>query len=169
MAGDDDADRPLTAADLRPLTEGLDALRQRFDDLDDADTPAERRRARADVEDAEEDLEAMAKRLGIPQKTLAASIAAARNAERKEELRPILQELLDEAKAAADAGADPPDPDPDPDADADADPDAGDAGDTGGTGRADRPAPTRARRQPAPDSEPVREHWMERGIGTLLK
>lgn len=160
MAGDDDADRPLTAADLKPLADGLDALRQRFEDLDDADTPAQRREAQGDLDDAEEDLEAMAKRLGIPRKTLNESIAAARRAERKEELRPVLAELLEELKAAGD-----PKPPAGGDDDDDDDADGDDTDDDADPPKA-KPKP---RRQPEVDSQPPAEHWMERGIGSLLR
>lgn len=144
--GADDADRPLTAADLQPLLSGLDELRQRFDDLDEAETPADRSAAAGEIADVKEDLAATAKRLGISPEALKQSISSARAAERKEEIKPILAELLEELKAAV---PDPPDGDVTP------------------------PAKPKARPKPElvpdpDDSGPVVEHWMEKGIGTLL-
>ncbi len=159
MADEDrDQDDGVTRADLAELAGSLGELRQAFEDLRTATTAGERSSAREDVADVREDLDETAARLGISRATLDKSIKAAKDADRKEELRPILKELWDELRAA--------------DADDDSDDD-------------DKPAPKkrkpRARAassstdddtddaQPVVDTDPVREHWSERGVGGMLR
>lgn len=146
---DDDGAAPLTKADLADLYGGLDELRQRFDDLDEAQTEREKQGARADVADAKEDLETTAARLGVSKKTLEASIAAAKRAERKDELKPLLVELLDELKADADDPDDGGDPDPDP--------------------AAAKNGKAKAAADPPIDTPPVKPHWSERNAGELVR
>jgi hypothetical protein len=122
-----------------------------------ATTPAARREAGEDVQDAKDDLDATARRLGVSREKLEESIAAARKAERKEELREPLRELLDELRAADEAKND--DGDGEPPAKrkpAKRKPPAADAG-------GDDPDP------PHVDDPPMREHWSERGVGAMLR
>lgn len=140
-------ERPLTAADLAPFTQGLEELRGAVQELREARTPEERREAREDAEDAEESLEKTARRLGVSRAKLEESIKAARAAERKEELRPIMVELLEELKG--DAEPEPkPKPKPKPKA--------------GANGR-------RETGEPPGDTAPVKEHWAEKSIGNLVR
>ena len=159
MAGDENGDRPVTAAELAAVTAALDEIRQAQDDLREASTQAERREAAGDVADAKQDLDKLAQALGIPRAKLDASIKAAKDAERKEELRPIIAELLaeeDERRAeeeraeqerleAEAAGKKPP-----------KEKKAG-----GANGAAADPV--------VGDTEPVRPHWSEKSIGDLVK
>lgn len=153
-------DAPVTAADLRELRDALEDLRSSQQELRDASNANDKRSARRDVQDAREDLDELAQRLGISRATLDGSIAAAKNAERKDELRPIIVEILSELNDGAGDDDDPPaddDPADDDDPPADDDPAADD----------DPPAPKQ--RKPKPDTEPVKPHWAERGVGELLK
>lgn len=166
--GDEDRDEGITRAEFDELRSSLTGLSDAVRELREARTPDERRRAHEDVEDAEEDIDATAKRLGVSRASLESSIAAARRAERKEELRPVLEELLEELKGSSD----------------DDDEDDDGAGD--GAGPKKKPA---AKKKPATkkppasssdddedddrggvgDTEPIVPHWSERGIGALLK
>lgn len=128
----------------------MDELRQAFQDLKDASTPAERREAREDADEAEQDLAATAKRLGVSRKTLEDSIQAARRAERKDELRPILAELLAEAKE------EPAPVDEEPETKEEPEPPAS-------------VKPVAKPRVVAPDTEPVKPHWSESRVGDLVR
>lgn len=146
MTDDTGSASPEDLADLRA---GMDELRQALQDLKDASTPAERREAREDADEAEQDLAATAKRLGVSRKTLEDSIQAARRAERKDELRPILAELLAEAKEEppVEEGLKP-EKEPVPPASV---------------------KPVAKPRVVAPDTEPVKPHWSESRVGDLVR
>lgn len=165
MSGTDDGDRPVTAAELAAVTGALDEIRAGMEELRAASTPQERRDAKADVADAEQDLDALAKRLGIPRGKLDESIRAAKQAERKEELRPIIAEILAEAEAAKadpppdDTGDDPPKDDP-PKADPPKETDPP---------KADDPPKDPPKADPPKDTEPVKPHWSERAVGDLVR
>lgn len=162
---DEDRDEGITRAEFDELRSSLTGLSDAVRELREARTPDERREARQDVREAEEDLDATAKRLGVSRAKLEESIAAARKAERKEELREPLRELLEELRAESDDGDDEdgdagkPKPKPKPKAKrkpaSSSSSSSGDDGDDDGAG--------------AGDTEPIVPHWTERGIGALLK
>lgn len=147
----------VTAADLADLRAGMDELRTAFQDLREASTPADRREARDDVDDAEQDLAATAKRLGVSRKTLEDSIQKAKQAERRDELRPILAELLAEAKEN--------DTTPEPGEEKDGADDAAVPASTESAKPARSPRP----RVTEPDTEPVKPHWSESRVGDLVR
>jgi SMC interacting uncharacterized protein involved in chromosome segregation len=99
VSNGDDGDRPITAAEAADLRHALEEIQQAQDELREASTARERAEAQENVSDAREDLDALASRLGISRSALNESIAAAKKAEQKEELRPIIAELLEETKA----------------------------------------------------------------------
>jgi DNA repair exonuclease SbcCD ATPase subunit len=146
-----DRDRPLTAADLAPLSEALNELREQYAELREAETPTEKREVREEIADTRDDLETLARRLGVPRKTLEESIGAAKRAERREELKPILAELLEEERereqVAAEEG-EPPKPRRKP------------------KPKPDEPA---GDEPPVADTEPVKPHWSEASIGELVR
>lgn len=166
MTGEE-RDEPITREEISELRNGLDTLSDAVRELREARTPDDRREARKDVQEAEEDLDTTARRLGVSRAKLEESIAAARKAERKEELREPLRELLEELRAEHDK---------DDDKDDDEDDDKDDKG------KKKKPAPRARRSSPAPstddkddndppklDDPPVREHWSERGIGAMIR
>ena len=165
MTGHDGNDDTPTRAELAELRQGLDDLADSIADLRKASTAGERKAARADVADAEDDLEATARRLGVSKEKLQESITAAKKAERRDELKPILEELLDELlEPDDDTGDDDDTPAPAKKKPAakkpaaakkePADDDAGDAGDDDG---------------PLADSEPLKPHWSEAPLGGILR
>jgi transposase-like protein len=130
--------------DVAALRRELNELRTAHDALAAAQTPAEKHEAREDVAEAKADLSATAKTLGISPNLLGKAVADARKAERKEELRPILAELLEEL-ADEDEEAEKTEPE-------------------------NAPAPKAPKAEkPAPDSEPTHPHWSERPVGELLR
>ncbi len=146
----------VTADDIADLRQGLDDLAGAIGELRAAQTPAAKEEARDNIGDAEADLEDMARKLGVSRTRLDESIKAARQAERKEELLPIMRELLDDIQAAADDDDDD-DPDPEP---------------KGKAKRKRTPAPPNEP-DPAPpapaDSEPAKPHWSESSVGGILR
>lgn len=151
-------DEPVTRAEFLALGE---ELRQSFAELREARTSAERREAKADVDDAEDAFERAARQLGISSDSLRKAAQAARKDERREELRPILAELLEEererqreadeeAKRKAKGR---------PRKDDGKSKSAKDDDDTG-DGDGD---------EPAGDSHPTAEHWGERRLSELLR
>lgn len=154
----------ISRGEFQELADGLSELREAVQGLHAANSPAEKRDAKDDVADAEESLEQTARRLGVSRASLEKSIQAAKAAERKEELRGPLEELLQEL------GLSKPDPD---------DSDDGEGGDEkkakAKAKARPRAAATRAAatgEPPAPepdDTAPVKEHWSERGIGAMLR
>jgi len=123
-----------------------DALRAR----DEADTAAETQAAQADVKEARADLDTLAKELGIPVGKLRDAAEEAKKQVRKEELRPILLELLDEELTPVEEEA-PTDEEPsaDEETETEAEP-------------AEEPPPVE-------DSAPTQAHWSERSLGEILK
>jgi hypothetical protein len=161
--GDEDRDEGITRTEFDELRTGLSELADAFRELREASTPQERRRAQGEVDDAEEDLDKTARRLGVSRAKLEESIAAARKAERKEELREPLRELLEELKAD---GAD-------DDGDDDDDPPAAKKKPTAKKPTAKKPPASSSDGDdddpPNVDDPPVREHWSERGIGGMIR
>ena len=163
MTGHDGNDDTPTRAELAELRQGLDDLADSIADLRKASTPAQKHAAKADVADAEDDLEATARRLGVSKEKLQESITAAKKAERRDELKPILEELLDELLEPDDddAGDDdtpakkPAAKKPAAKKEPDDDDDAGGAGDDDG--------------KPAGDSGPLKPHWSEAPLGGILR
>lgn len=137
------------AEDYGALKRELADLRAAYEELRNARTPAEKEEAREDVAEAKQDLDALAKTLGISRDTLARATADAKKAERKEELRPILQELLDEmAEDEEPEEEEAPEPEP------------------------EKPAKVKAEPKlpkPEPDSDPSHPHWSERPISELIR
>lgn len=171
MSAGDDGDRPVTAAELAAVTTALEEIRQGQQELRDATTERERKEAKGDIADATDDLDEIARRLGIPRAQLDDSISAAKRSTRKEELRPILTELLDEIEAAKN------EPKHDDDGnllDADGNPiedkDGNPIEPKAKTEPPKKDAPAKPKQDPpAGDTEPERPHWMERKIGDLVK
>lgn len=169
-ADDDDRGEPITREELAELRSGLETLSDAVRELREARTPAARTEARKDVDEAEEDLDATARRLGVSRAKLEESIAAARKAERKEELREPLRELLEELRAEHDD-------------DDQADDDGAGANGKKKPAAKKKPAVRRAGSSsssdddagsggddpPHVDDPPVREHWSERGIGSMIR
>jgi hypothetical protein len=153
----DDPAAGLTAAEAAELRRELDDLRKANKELSDAKTAADKASARDAVDEAEDDLEAVAKRIGVSPAALRKATAEAKKAERKEELRPILYELLDELEAD--------DPELDDDKPTDDDKPAADDKPTD----SDKPAAKEKAAKPKEDAPPVRAHWSERGVGELIR
>lgn len=165
-----------SAADVAALAKGLTDLQAALEDLREAQTPRQRKDAADDVNDARGDLDAVAARLGITKEALTSAAAEAKKAKHKEELRPILVELLEEINNpdsddgdpddAGDGGDPPPAPKPPkakpaPKPKAKAAPDPADGGKPD---PADKPDDA-----PPPDAGPVVDHWSDRSVGSLLK
>lgn len=154
---------PITKADLQALADGLDELRERFDDLDAARTPAERQEASQQVTEAKADLAATAAALGVSEETLRGAVKSARDAERKDELRGPLKELLQEIRDEEEAAA--------RKAEEDAAAEAA-ANGTKPKPKAAKPKSEPGAPDPAPvveDTEPVKPHWGERSVSELLR
>lgn len=164
---DDDAGEPISREEFSELAGAVTELRDAFRGLEAARTPAERSDAQEDVQDAEESLEQTAKRLGVSADTLRASVKAAKEAERKEELRPILVELLEELTKDDDAG-DEPKKKPHKSAPANGGSQSSQGrrdSDAGG----DRSGANAAGAGSDDDSAPLVEHWGERRISEVLR
>jgi transposase-like protein len=141
MTDDNNAPDP---GDLASLRSELADYKKALDELKAASTPAEKEEAREDVEDAEADLGAVARKLGISPSALRKATADAKRAEQKENLRPIIQELLDEL-----VGDDDEDEPEKPVAE-------------------EKPKRERAPKKEA-DSAPVVTHWSDRSVMDLLR
>lgn len=156
------AEPGLSAADAAALRRDLDELREAYDELREATTAAERERAKASVSEEREDLDETARKLGISRASLDQSIAAAKRAERKQEIGPIVRELLDEIadeheKAEAE--------------EAEREAEAIAAGKPKGTPKP-KPKPAAAAdgsSEPPDDSVPIVEHWTEKRISEVLR
>jgi hypothetical protein len=168
VSGVDDGDRPVTARELADLQSALDELRTATNELKDARTTEAKREARGDVADAEADLDKVAKSLGISREALERATKNARDAERKDELKPILRDLLkeiaDEDAASGDGDGDGDEgkgkTKPKPKPKAKAKDDGGDDDSDDGDGAGD---------PPPGDEGPKRGHWSERSIGDLVR
>jgi hypothetical protein len=153
----------VTKADL---AEAMGEWRSAIDELKAASTPREKEEARAEVAEAREDLDALAQRMGISRETLERSMAEAKKAERRNELAPIVTELIEAYMDSL----------PDEDADSEGDGKGAKAGGSekpGGNARSD-PAktgdtPAQPPAKPTPDTEPTAEHWSERAVSSLLR
>lgn len=153
----DDGDRPVTAAELAAVTGALDEIRTAMEEIRAASTTRERDDARDDLDDANTDLAAAAKRLGISPDALAKAARDAKSAERREELRPIVADLLAEREAERLAAEETPEDD------------EGAADDK----KAKKKPAARIKAvpdaEPDEDTEPKVEHWSERGVGNLIR
>lgn len=161
MSNADDGDRPATAAELADLRTALDELREAEERRREADTVREREAAAGDAADARADLDAAAKSLGISREVLERAARDAKTATQREELKPILRDVLaelrDEEAAAesqrlADEQAAKDEKKPKSKAKDDKSKD-------------EPPVPD----PPIVDDEPTREHWSERTVGNLVK
>ena len=112
-----------------------------------ATTAAEKKDAQEDVQEARADLDTLAKELGIPVGKLRDAAEEAKKQARKDELRPILLDLLDEVMADPPAEGEP--TEEEPAAEGEEEP---------------------ATEEPAPveDSAPTQAHWSERSLGEIL-
>lgn len=164
MSGTVDGDRPVTAAELADLRAAVEALQAENEELRNASTERERLEARKGVGEAEADLDAVARSLGISREALDRAANEAKTAERKEELRPILKDLYaeireEETQAEAQRLAD----------------EQAAAEAAKGKPKGDKPAkdakPDKPESDelPPPDDGPTAEHWGERKIGSLLR
>ena len=141
----------VSAADVAKLRTELDELRQAYADLREASTAKEKEEAREDVKEARADLDALAAKLGISRDALESATAEAKKAERRAELSPIVDELIEE-KLAKLAEEDDDDDKPDDDKVA-----------------AEKPEKPAKVEKPAPDAGPTREHWSDRRVTELLR
>lgn len=149
------------AADpVAELRDELSALRGELADLVKANTPAERQEARADVNDAEADVIAAAKRAGLKPEQVTRALAEAKRAAFREEhgeeisamIRTELEALMKEAEEKeAEAATENEVPD-------DEKPKAPKA-------KAEKPEKV----EPEPDAAPERPHWSEKSIAEMLR
>lgn len=144
----------VSAADVAKLRTELDELRQAYTDLREASTAKEKEAAREDVKDARADLDALASRLGISRDALETATAEARKAERRAELSPIVDELIEE-KLSKLAEEDDDDDKPDDDKVA--------------AVKDDKPAKPVKAEKPAADDGPVTTHWSDKRVTELLR
>ena len=133
--------------DAAAVRRELADLRAAYQRLQEASTAREKEEAREDVAEAKEDLDEIARKAGVSRGAIEKAIADAKRAERKEELRPIMEELLSEL--VADDEDEEPAAEEEPEAKA-------------------KPAVEKPK-APPPDSGPVVPHWSERGISELLR
>lgn len=143
----------VTKADL---ASAMQEWREAMAELREATTPKEKEEARADVSDAREDLDALAQRMGISRGALERSMAEAKKAERREELGPIVQEMIE---AYMDSLPD------------DEDSGASKAGDDGeektpaaAHAKGQKPEQEPPKEPKKDDSAPEHEHWSERTL-----
>ena len=150
----------VTAQEAAELRQGLRDLQQAVQELREARSEPERRHARRQIESAEADLDSLARQSGISRQSLERAMTEARRAEQKEELRPIIQELLQEERDRAESG-EPPGAKPAAGEGAPAPPDD--------PGRRRQPR----RQQPPPPDEPPgvhdKPHWSQRSVSDWLK
>lgn len=147
-----------SADDLAALRRELAELQQGMRELREARTEPQRREARERVRDAEADLDQLARAAGVSRQALESAMAEAKRAERKEELRPIVLELLAEAN-------EPPPPGDGADGGAGEDDDAGKP-----AARKPKPAPQRREAKPPPDEPPApQSHWSDRRVSELMR
>jgi chromosome segregation ATPase len=144
---------PLTNADVQALRDGMEELRQSVAELREATTPKEKQEAREEVEEAKADLDALASKLGISRAALDAATADARKAERRAELSPIVDELI-EAKLQALADEDDDEPPKD-----DAPP------------KEEKPPKVKddAPKPPPTDDAPAVTHWSDKRMSEILR
>jgi CRISPR/Cas system CSM-associated protein Csm2 small subunit len=141
-----------SAAEVAELRAQLAEYKQALEDLRTAQTPKEKEEAREEIRETKADLDKLASDLGISRSALEHAASEARRAERKEELRPILMELLDEL---------PDDDEPKSDDDA-SDLKAAESSTAG-------PTPAPPSKKAKPDSEPVIPHWSEKSVTEMLR
>ena len=139
----------VTRADFDQLKGAVADLAAALKAREEADTAADTQAAHEDVQEARADLDTLAKELGIPVGKLREAADEAKKQARKDELRPLLLELLDEEMA---------DPTADEEQPAEDEP-------------AEEPTEDHPTEEPAPaeDSAPTQSHWSERSIGEILK
>jgi|SRR6185437_410678 len=147
--GEQKPDHP-TRQEFADLATAVGELRDALNEQRQADSPKEREEAAADVREAKADLKTLAKELGLDPKRLEEAAEAARRQQRKDELRPLLVELLDEELA-----------------------DPENEGDGGGKGEDDgKPKDGKADddpgKEPPKDSEPKVDHWSDRPLSSLF-
>lgn len=138
----------VSAEDVAALRRELDELRTAHQALQEATTKKEKEAAREDVAEAKADLDKLAADLGISRAALEDATREARKAERRSELSPIVDELIEEKLAKlAEEDDDEPTPDAEP------------------------PLEPAAKKPPVPkvDDGPVATHWSDRSLSELLK
>lgn len=170
MSNGDAGDRPITAAEADDLRQSLEELRAANQALQEANTERERQSARDDIGEAREDLDALAGRLGISRSALDSSIAAAKRAERKDELRPIIAELLEEARADEQAQREEREAVEREEQEA-AEREEQEASEREAAEAAAAAAASERKPKPAatPDNGPSKPHWSEKGVSELLR
>lgn len=134
--------------ELAELREAIGDLSTAFQEFRDAQTAKEQAAAKEDIREAKADLDQIAKESGISRASIEKAVAEARRAERKEELRPILEELLAEAKEGDDDNKT-----------------NGDVKEP----KAVKPPATPPPPKPNEDEHPTHEHWSERKLSELLR
>ena len=137
----------VTKQEFAELQGAVKDLADAFKAQQSATTAAEKKDAQEDVQEARADLDTLAKELGIPVGKLRDAAEEAKKQARKDELRPILLELLDEEMADPPAEGEP--TEEEPAAEGEEEP---------------------ATEEPAPveDSAPTQAHWSERSLGEIL-
>jgi len=155
----------MATDEVATLRQEIAELKSSLQTLADAETEREKKSARADVAEAEDDVAEAAKRLGLRPDQYRSAIAAAKRAQFSEEygeeidkrvstiVEKRLQEIIDageeevdidpesQAKGGKPAGPPPPEPKAKPD---------------------EKPP------KPTSDDAPVREHWSERPLGKMV-
>lgn len=163
---EDNGDNGELSFDPREFRAALDELRQGQADLRDAVSSREREDAHEQIREAKADLDTLAREMGIPRTSLDKAIAEAKRSERREELRPIIDELLEErqtAEAEARKAA----------AAKEKKGGKGSEAKAGGRGGAlpshTEGAGTASDDEQAGDEAPVHEHWSERRMSDVVR
>jgi hypothetical protein len=153
----------MSDEDVAALKLEVAELKASLQTLADAETEREKKSARADVAEAEDDVAEAAKRLGLKPDQYRSAIAAAKRAQFAEEygdeidkrvstiVEKRLQEIIDAAEEVE--GEPPP------------------AGEPKGGKPAEPPKakePPAAPPKPEGDDPPVKEHWSERPLGRMV-
>lgn len=144
---------------LNALESSLNDLATAFKDFAAANTAAEKKEAREDIEDAEDEIERLAKQAGVHPD----AIRKARQDAEYARLKPHIERYLDELPPETDSSAPTEDEgagEREPKADKKPKPDKR----TESEQVPDPPA-----EPPTPDEGPTHPHWSERGIGELIR
>lgn len=142
--------------EAQELRQSVGELRAAVEALRTAQSPAERREARSDVDEAEAAFEQYARAMGISVSDAHDAIEKIKETRRKEELRGVVREIMDELLEAEDPSG--PDPNADP-ADPQADPNDPPA-DELKVKREKKPV----KKEDSPPSGGASGHWLDRKL-----
>jgi hypothetical protein len=173
----DNTEGAPSSTELAQLRADVADLKAALAKLADASTPAAKRDAREDVDDAEADLAKTARKLGLPVERYKAAVAAARRQAFEDEYSEVIdarvdaamQRLLDEGDEGEGDGAGDEsgtsDDEPGGSAKGKRKPKAAGADDDQGDDAGEKPKPKPANE----DTDPVVPHWSERPLGELIR